>query len=196
MLTMTTNKAYCEPATAKSVVGSSRLDKYQSAQAPNRSVFFYAQKPVYGGLCGGSTERCFSDYSPASSTQPATLLPSSTGGSSLNNQRTSPCHRFTSYTFYSALQSATLSILDIAYTSLSETLTSLRKVWRCAMSHTKPWIDVRRFHRLHRGAWKHREYEYPFVFENLSGGHRLPHVGMHFASRTALRQSAKGWRVI
>ena len=191
MLTMTTNKAYCESATEKYVARCGNLN----AREYKLSIAGLFLCSLFGGLYGAPTGgRPLAGIS--TSVQSASLCVETIGGSSQICKRTSPCHRFTSYTFYSAFQSATLSILDIAYTSLSETLTSLRKVWRCAMSHTKPWIDVRRFHRLHRGAWKHREYEYPFVFENLSGGHRLPHVGMHFASRTALRQSAKGWRVI
>lgn len=63
------------------------------------------------------------------------------------------------------------------------------------MSHTKPWIDVRRFHRLHRGPWVDHEYEYPFTSGNPPEGKRVPGIGMPFASRATKKQIGKGWRV-
>ena len=59
MLTTSTKKAYSMSVKAKSLTRVSIL-KYKSAQALYRSVFFYAQKPSYGGLCIGSTGHRFS----------------------------------------------------------------------------------------------------------------------------------------
>ena len=109
MLTMAAKKAYSVPVEAKSLTSFDRL-KYRSAQALNRSVFFYAQKPSYGGLCGGSTERRFSGtvLSILHNLPPSCLT--ATVAVLRIYQRTSPCLIFISYTVYVAYLLACLSI--------------------------------------------------------------------------------------
>ena len=87
MLTTSTNKAYSEPATAKSVVSFDRLN----IRAHRRSIgAFFVIQSLWWIVQERPRMRRFSDYGTVNSVQSATLLFDSNGGSSLNNQRTSP----------------------------------------------------------------------------------------------------------